>query len=88
MGVETEPAKYTYTCDVCNRQHVSLSHISRPQHWAWLIVERGLEDYQGQEVADGSMRKLLCHSCMPKIAKMVTAAAEKLKAELALIKAK
>jgi hypothetical protein len=68
MSVHEIPKSFVYACDCCGRQHVQENangHYSdsRPSGWARLIFRQGAEDFQGAEVADASIERLLCRDC-------------------------
>jgi hypothetical protein len=76
MTVREIPLSYQYECDVCGVVHQQLNasgHYtdSRPPGWARLIVRQAAQDYQGQEVADASIDKLLCQECRPGLVRTV-----------------
>jgi hypothetical protein len=62
MSVNKVPEHYTITCDCCG-QSVTKMSPSRPSGWAKLTFEQGAEDFQGAEVADASVKAMLCRSC-------------------------
>ena len=63
MTVKAIRPSWIYTCDACGREKQLPHETSRPSGWGRLILEQGAVDYQGAEVADASIRRLLCPSC-------------------------
>lgn len=63
MGKTVSPATYIYTCDRCGAVKESGANVTRPQKWSKLTLEKGAIDYQGSEVADDSIYRLLCPIC-------------------------
>ena len=62
MGVKRVPETYIFTCDGCKTEaRREINH--RPSNWAALTLGMAALDFQGQAVADGSYRRLLCRSC-------------------------
>ena len=62
MAVREIPISYEHKCDGCGATETSASK-SRPKHWIDLHILRDAYDYQGQAVADGSVKLLLCLDC-------------------------
>lgn len=62
MGTTVVPQKYMHRCDCCAKSEETASS-SRPIHWAELIIAQDAYDYQGQAVADGTVKRLLCREC-------------------------
>lgn len=79
MAVEEIPKAFKYICDCCGKEHIQANAAghytnSRPPHWSVLKLIRAAEDFQGAEVADASIEKLLCPSCVVIIAEAVNTA--------------
>lgn len=81
MGVRKIEAKarYEFTCGVCKTTAVEDSQ-SRPSTWGRLILERDAFDYQGNAVADGTIQRLLCPTCLDGCAKAINDWAEQARA--------
>ena len=65
MAIRVIPTKTIFVCDGCGKE-VDSDHplrLDRPKYWASLRVEADAYDFQGQAVADGSVRLLLCDEC-------------------------
>lgn len=85
MAVEEIPKSFRYTCDVCGETHTQENangHYTNgtPPKWAKLVFKRDAVDFQGYAVADGTVERLLCHSCNPAILDAINVAAGKLAA--------
>lgn len=76
MTVREIPKAFEYICDCCGKKHVQENangHYtnSRPSHWAQLIFRQAAEDFQGQEVADATVERLLCPDCRSVVGKAI-----------------
>lgn len=83
MSIETIPASFRYSCDVCGKAHLqenATGHYpdSRPPRWGRLSLKRqGAADHQGVVWTDGSIKRLLCDACLPIIEAAINEGAEK-----------
>ena len=87
MGMVHKAETYTAKCDCCGAELPGRHMPSRPSGWAVLTLERAATDFQGAEVADASVRRLLCPECTPKVAAAINsvkadAAAPSIKASM------
>ena len=76
MAIREIPRAFEYICDVCgktHRQENAGGHYtdSRPDHWERLTLARHAYDYQGQAVADGTIKRLICDDCAPGLQKAI-----------------
>lgn len=82
MGIQEIRKSYIYTCDACGKEHIQKNakgyySDSRPPHWSRLVLNQDAHDFQGAAVADGTIKRLLCEDCTPKVAAAVNAAIRK-----------
>jgi hypothetical protein len=78
MSVREIPPAFEYTCDLCGAIHLqenASGHYtdSRPPHWGRLTVAQDAHDWQGQAVADGTIKRLLCNKCLSRMCDAINA---------------
>lgn len=71
MAVKEIPLHYIVSCDCCGVETTQKSK-GRPSGWAVLTFEQAAVDYQGAEVADATVKIVLCPECRPKIAMVIS----------------
>ena len=64
MSIREIPRAFEYTCDFCKTDHLQQNAGSRPSGWGNLKLERDATDCQGNAVADGSQKWLVCPKCL------------------------
>ncbi len=72
MGSRIIPQRYAFICDKCEKQEES-SVQRRPSYWTELHWIKDALDYQGNAVADGSIKLLLCDKCSTIVMKALNA---------------
>ena len=81
MAVEEIPVQYVFICDGCGKRDQQKANI-RPKYWSNLHLSRDAYDYQGQAVADGSTRSLLCDDCTSIVATAINTAIDQRRKEV------
>jgi hypothetical protein len=81
MGVREIPKSFEYTCDACAKVHTQRNangHYSdsRPPYWSRLTLAQDAHDFQGAAVADGTIKRLLCDDCTPRVSAAINKAIE------------
>lgn len=61
------------SCDGCATD-VRAERDGRPSGWGILNLERAAQDFQGNEVADASIRRLLCPECLEAVSSAINEA--------------
>jgi hypothetical protein len=77
MAITEIPTTYRYACDVCGKIHEQKHKSLFPTRWSHLTLAAHSYDYAGSAVADGTITRLLCDDCTPKVAKVINDATEK-----------
>jgi len=72
MSVRHIPESFEHTCDGCGWSEVTRNE-SRPKYWTTLIIQREAYDYQGNAVADGTIRRTLCKECSSVVSEAINA---------------
>lgn len=81
MAIREIPKSFEYVCDCCgvvDLQKNASGHYSnsRPPRWASLTLAQDAYDYQGNAVADGTVKLLLCDRCRDAMADAINAVAK------------
>lgn len=75
MGVKEIPVMYEHSCDCCGKIERTPANF-RPKYWSNLHISQDAYDFQGNAVADGSIRRLLCGECKDIIITAINTATE------------
>lgn len=76
MSTHTTPAKTVITCDCCGKTCGAEPGQVRRVYSGGLIVKKDALDFQGYAVADASVKRDLCDSCLHIVSAAVNQACE------------
>lgn len=71
MTTTTIPERTFITCDCCKRKCGNETGQARRSMSGGLIVQRDALDFQGCAVADGSVKRDLCDSCLHAVSEAI-----------------